>query len=543
MKIVQTSWACNSDDMLRFNAGWYSPEYHLMAWALSCLQLTKYYGDITLHADTVTAKMLIDTLKLPYTKVCCDLDQYSSLSPDLWALTKIDTYSKQTEPFLHVDGDVFIFKAFDDELLQSDLIVQNLEIGTARYESTFDELEKQLIYTSNDILDVKTKSRNIFTYNAGIFGGNDLDFFNLYTTRAKDLIKLNSSVIPQINSLAFNIYFEQYLFYCLALKLDKKVGVLFKEVIPDDQYVGFGNFLGVPFHNQYLHLIGSPYKKNHKVCQELANRLRQDYPEYYYRIIALFKNNNIQLKSDYYHFIEYPSESFLVDRYLNLKSGRVLIECVSSKKPHCESAIPLSQFRFPITENVLATIKRNGNRNVLEFDIDRICEGVKGFENQLINVVETKFVQYSEESLYTRDINYTQYFELLFDDKYKSNNHLLIADPIVEILECSFDWSIFDVESIAAVEATVNMNEFPTSVYLCVIPECGLKRYSLQEIDELDIQLLRIGENPITIDEILSIIKSAFDPVDLANSLPDFELLITGRIRKLLAGRLIKVVL
>ena len=74
MKIVQSFWSCKETNLLKFSAGWYSPEYHLMSWTLSCLQLKQFYPEVTLHADSVSARMLIDTLKLPYDNVICDLN-------------------------------------------------------------------------------------------------------------------------------------------------------------------------------------------------------------------------------------------------------------------------------------------------------------------------------------------------------------------------------------------------------------------------------------------------------------------------------------
>ena len=66
MRLIQSIWACKERNLLTAHAGWYAPEYHLVSWALSCLQLTKYYPDVTLYADSISADMLIDKLKLPY---------------------------------------------------------------------------------------------------------------------------------------------------------------------------------------------------------------------------------------------------------------------------------------------------------------------------------------------------------------------------------------------------------------------------------------------------------------------------------------------
>tara|TARA_B110000908_G_scaffold172725_1_gene242401 strand:- start:7974 stop:8471 length:498 start_codon:yes stop_codon:yes gene_type:complete len=158
MKIVQTFWSGNSKDIIKDTFGWYAPEYHLMSWALSCLQLRKFYDNVVLYTDEKGYELLINYLKLPYTKVIVNLDELNKDDSDLWALSKIHTYSKQDEPFLHVDGDVFIWEAFNKDIMKANLIAQNKEIGTAHfYESMFDSIEQELIYLPKDITVIKEK--------------------------------------------------------------------------------------------------------------------------------------------------------------------------------------------------------------------------------------------------------------------------------------------------------------------------------------------------------------------------------------------------
>src|SRR5262245_26405755 len=139
MQIVQTLWFRGLKNYLSETCGWLAPEYNLMSWALSCLQLRKFYTNVSLYADSASAKILADILKLPYTEVVCSLDALSNHHRDLYALPKLLTYSVQNKPFLHVDGDIFIWKAFDEHLMKSGLIAQNKEIATDFYNKIFDE--------------------------------------------------------------------------------------------------------------------------------------------------------------------------------------------------------------------------------------------------------------------------------------------------------------------------------------------------------------------------------------------------------------------
>ena len=133
MNFIQTFYINPDKDPFRDSFGWVAPEYHLMGWTLSCLLLHKIYGKVALYDNSPAARLLIDTLQLPYSDVQVTHDKLTLPHPDLWALPKIYTCSLQEEPFLHIDGDVFLFKPFDDGLLEGALIAQNIEIETKDY--------------------------------------------------------------------------------------------------------------------------------------------------------------------------------------------------------------------------------------------------------------------------------------------------------------------------------------------------------------------------------------------------------------------------
>jgi hypothetical protein len=125
IRSIQSFWSCNQTNLLSTNAGWLAPEYNLMGWTLSCLQLKQYFNEVVLYTDSIAARMLIDYLKLPYNEVICTMDALNHYNPELWALPKIYTYSVQQQPFLHVDGDVFIWERFDNDLLQAGFHIVN----------------------------------------------------------------------------------------------------------------------------------------------------------------------------------------------------------------------------------------------------------------------------------------------------------------------------------------------------------------------------------------------------------------------------------
>lgn len=513
MRIIQSAWACHQSDLLTSNSGWLSPEYNLMSWALSCLQLKQYYPELILYCDSVSAKMLIDSLQLPYTEVVCNLDSLNIYHPQLWALPKIAAYSQQEKSFLHVDGDVFIWRKFEDSLLKGNLIAQNIEAATDYYEKIMLSLETSLNYFPDEIQSERKSKELILAYNAGIFGGSDISFFKEYTSKAFEFVDKNVLNLSKINVSNFNIFFEQYLFYCMVKKQNKKVNVLLPEIIGDNQYKGFGDFSKVPYQKQYLHLLGS-YKRNDFICKQMANRLRQDYPDYYYRIIEVFKKNKQPLFKDYYT-LENTTERSLVDRYNHLKSNYKDVEKLE----------PIVSVMFNSERNLK---KELGNfvlnkEEFIDFEI---------FNAKINSIVKNDFALISRNYLYARDCNSSSYFEYLFEDKLDIYNKKLIRNDNFRIIESKYNWGSFIEKQKTKKENEVVVLEKSETIFNTIlIPECDQDKFSLAYIDSLDILILEVLQNTKTIQELFEELKDNFEKEELDKSYSKFSDLIFGRLK------------
>lgn len=517
MRIVQSYWSCGKSDLIINQPGWLAPEYNLMSLALSALQLKKYYKDLVLYADSASAKLLIDKLNLPYTEMYCELDKLNKYHPELWALPKIHVYAKQDEPFLHIDGDVFIWKPFEKKLIQNDLVAQNMESATVYYSKIMNELEANLNYFPMEILEERTQKNPIHAYNAGIFGGQDTIFFRDYARKAFEFVNKNETALSKIRVGNFNIFFEQYLFYCLAKKQNKKVGVLFEDIIGDNQYKGFGDFTEVPYNKQYLHLLGN-YKRSKTVCLQLADRLRQDYPEYYYKIIGLYKELKYPLFQDYYYHMD--SDVDLLKRHgkLKLEYKDDLLETKKTRAPNKSSFDEIKRPEHPMTED-------------MQVDLDLFRKKMEIIKNK-------KFSNISSDYLYGRDLNATSYFEYLFTDLNDIYTKLLVAQPYTQFLKSKYDWS--DINNPSFDSEVVSKK--PNSIVTVMIPECNRLGYSLANIDLLDIEILDILKTKKTIGRLLNECQRSFDKKDMESSKEEYKKLITGRIKKGIYNKTIKVV-
>ncbi len=295
MKFVHTFWIGNNKNALEASFGWCSAKYHLMSWALSCLQLNKFYNNVELITDSRGKELLIDKLKLPYKNVRIELDNLNfDCSPQLWVTNKIYSYTLHNEPFLNVDGDVYIFQPFPDEVLSGDLIAQNIEQDFDYYNELVRIVNDTFDFVPLPIKKQIERSVPIQASNAGILGGHDYQFFSGYYQLVQNFIAENKNKINQLTPaqmVNFNAVVEQYIFHCLGNDLEIEVNYLLDTVYDPSFFESFANFHHLPNDISFMHALGD-YKKNGWVCDQLANRLRMDYPEFYDRIINLFEPSN-----------------------------------------------------------------------------------------------------------------------------------------------------------------------------------------------------------------------------------------------------------
>jgi hypothetical protein len=315
MKIIQTFWS-GKRDVITESFGWYSPRFHALSWTLSCLQLSKFY-DVELYTDSIGYDFLINKLNLPYKKVNIVLDELNIYPTDFWALPKIKTYSLQNEPYLHIDGDVFIWEPFNEKLLSSDFISQNLEITTEYYQTMWAEIYPNLDFIPREMMGYINGINN-FACNMGIFGGNDIDFLKKYSNKSMDFAIKNINLSKKINASQFNMFFEQVLFQEMLFEENKTCNFLFDEVCNDDDYKGFGDFYKVPYEKTYLHLLGV-YKRNFSVCKMLESYVLSHYPSYFKNITCLFEDYKGLISHKNYNNLFINQDDLIKKLVYNLK--------------------------------------------------------------------------------------------------------------------------------------------------------------------------------------------------------------------------------
>lgn len=288
MKIIQSFWSGNQTDFTN-NFGWYSYKHNWLSWILSCHQLVKYHKEVELYTDSFGYEILIKKLQLPYTKVHVVLDELNHYNKNQWAVAKIRTFQLQKEPFLHVDGDVFVWESLTDKFENSNLITQNLEVTTDYYRERWKVIFPQLSFLPNEMKDYHENKSNL-ACNMGIIGGTNLTFFKEYTQKSFDFVDKNNIDFDSNDALNFNVFFEQVLFKELSNVTNQNIDFMFSEISLDNDYEGFGDFDRVP-NKSYLHLLGV-YKRNSTVCKAMEIYLMKYYPENYSKLSKLINEES-----------------------------------------------------------------------------------------------------------------------------------------------------------------------------------------------------------------------------------------------------------
>ena len=281
MKIVQSFWT-GDKDAIHSNYGWLTPMDHYLSWILSSNQLRKQYDQVCLVTDQQGYKILVERLSLPYTEVDICLDTLNGYNSNLWALAKIKAYSIQEEPFVHVDGDVFVWEPIETSLKDKELIVQNREVTSDYYRKMWNAIRPALKEIPSFMMSFDQNKSNA-AFNMGIFGGNDIEFIKEYCKESFCFVDNNIYEVNTLEDINFNIFFEQVLFHEIATEKHKKVATYINEDIGDNQYTNFGNFDEVPDKRKYLHLLGS-FKKQQIVSLKMRAYVLEHYPEYYHRL-------------------------------------------------------------------------------------------------------------------------------------------------------------------------------------------------------------------------------------------------------------------
>lgn len=546
MKFLQTFWtgpsSADKSNLIGMKGGWLSCEYHWMSWALSCLQAKNLFGEINLVTDKKGKEILVDLLQLPYSQVTTQLEQVLDDYPSsVWALAKLYTYSMQTGAFLHLDGDVFLWKKPGDEWLSSVLVAQNLDKNLGLYRDTLNEINNQFTYIPSALRKENYEHRDIYASNAGLLGGNHPDFFKTYCRLAFDFIDKNKDDLNKLNTGNLNFIFEQYLFCQLAAEANIPVNY-YKGMVDSPVFKDYIRFEAFP-HEAMAHPVGG-FKKYQHVCDHVAKKLRKDYPDYYYRIIELVCHSGVKMQSAIYH------SPGLKLNWLSPASGQFTAR--SERQPAFErtqaaidylNARQLVPLPISLTTDAepddmlrqLASLLPEGHKRACLLDIYTL-------ESEKNRLLENTYLKPANIcTLYANDVSdYKQIqetFALPESELLKTN--LLIAENHI-LLHLNWDWR-YEVKEEIPKMAEKNFNEEKSVYPVLLLPHVLLGNVREYYLDELDMLVFETIGNTSNIEETLSAMEQYFACEEIEENYNPFKNLIFDTIKRLLYVGIVKI--
>ena len=272
----------NAEESFTNKAGYNSFSDFLYTLALATELASHHFAEVQIMTTTWGEKVL-KAAGIQATEYSTGLNVTKGISRWFWAYGKLVAYAAQTKPFVHLDNDVFLWRALPERMLQAQLCFQSKEImGMPSYDWY------KYLNTCWQAVPVKPKviaenEVNDFVYNCGICGGHNLDFF-------KEWIRCSSEYIFAPDNQRFffenyrniqmhqNLWHEQY----FGASLVKAHGLRGKvELLTDD----IASSEWIATNKTYTHLWGVT-KTDETTMRIIRGALKKKHPELYTKVRA-----------------------------------------------------------------------------------------------------------------------------------------------------------------------------------------------------------------------------------------------------------------
>lgn len=287
MNLLQTLYIAN--DPLGFKSNYPSVTINWLTMAYSALLINKHYDDkdLYLYGNRSVLSLMLDGLNLPY-KNGIELSNNIEYQKLFYAYGKIETYKLQKDPFLHIDNDIFLSCRLPEDLLNSNIIAQHKEADSTFYKRVREFLKTTKVELPK-VMDSCFNDDFVFSYNMGLFGGHDMEFFEYYTNSIDNLIQHNYNKLRLTQKpFLFNVVFEQWLLYALAAEQNRHIDTYYKDEVVDFRLQVSEHDLAIMYpKTEYLHLMN--FKKDYTCYNAIIRKMRDEFPcEYDYILRFLY---------------------------------------------------------------------------------------------------------------------------------------------------------------------------------------------------------------------------------------------------------------
>jgi hypothetical protein len=270
---------------------WASQKHHLLAWVLSVETARRHFERTALVTDDEGAHMLVDGVGLRFDCVSTLLNTLSDEDPLWYTLGKLVAYRAQTEPFVHIDSDCFLWNALPERMMLAEVLAQSPETFDWRGGSYYrPEVLPPVIEAERgwlpDELNWYMSFEGNSAVNCGLFGGNNLEFIGGYADRAIRIVQhpANRAVWRHFaDRISENLVVEQYLLAACIEHARARGTRLDVQYLFESTEKAFEP--GHAARAGFTHMLGLA-KADRDFARRLDRRIRRDYPEYYARCAA-----------------------------------------------------------------------------------------------------------------------------------------------------------------------------------------------------------------------------------------------------------------
>jgi len=218
----------------------------------------RHCQNIVVHTDDLGAKQ-IESLNVPveilptHNRFCYNTNN----SGQCWAFAKIYTYLLQTEPFIHIDNDVFLDVGIRPWVMRGDAIVQHKETHDYTLKG-YDEVIQQNMAPSwfKTLL-----PQDVYACNCGLLGFNDISACHFYAAEALKFFEQNFKWSTTERNF---MWVEQCFLACALTYLDIEVRAM---------WAGFHN-MRYASTSGYRHIWGT-MKHHPQIVEQTKNELKE----------------------------------------------------------------------------------------------------------------------------------------------------------------------------------------------------------------------------------------------------------------------------
>jgi hypothetical protein len=283
------------------NQVWFSDKHHLLSWILSVETARKFFSETVLVTDDIGLSMLVDGLGINFDEVSTDLNVLNDSDPNWWVLGKLRAYQAQTKPFIHLDNDVFLWKALPEKVDTASVFTQNSEYFVFGQSSIYrpNIFTQKIMSSQNGWLPNEWKwfleRQGNWGFCCGILGGNHVDFIRHYSSLALKIVENTNNQIALKNMTdkkIDSILLEQYfLAACLEYhksEIDPSYKNLYMQCLFESVEDAFNPHKAEEV--GYTHLIADA-KRDIKLAHRLEQRVSKDFPDLYKKCLHYLQNN------------------------------------------------------------------------------------------------------------------------------------------------------------------------------------------------------------------------------------------------------------